>query len=766
MSHAILEENKSKHQDIIPLDEKTIGQIAAGEVVSRPASVIKEAVENALDAGSTQIDIELEQGGKAFIQVRDNGTGISQSNLQYALCRHATSKIKDVDDLARVMSFGFRGEALASFAVVADVTLTSKVELADQAWQVRVSFAEPGLQIKAEAAAHHVGTTLIVRDLFGELPVRKRFLKSDKAEFKTIDLVFKKFALMHRHVGWTLKHDGKVTKRLPAAPSDLLFKERLGAVLGPGFADACFYLKPIERSGITCSGWVARPVYTRSMMDTQFFCLNGRMIKDPGLSHAVRRAFQDQLYQGRHPAFVLFLDIDPETVDVNIHPSKEEVRFSDPKELYHVVYQQVRDALLGQTPSAVVHDVHTSGVTQKTTSMPGLVASSKTMGSVGPMSSEATLKKQAHWKEMLDANDASTPARKISKPFVDPAIKGGHTSSSMKSTDINPSASCSSPFSAASKVPQAASVLSIVGSETSLADDVDLKEARPTPSHIRAQDRVADIENSSSMEGKEQVADPLDIKAVTKNNAEHLPAESHAHPTGDQHSACPTSSRDQPVLQQAASSSTTTAKATLGSLEGLSSDEHPLGYAIGQCHQLYLLAQNKVGLVVVDVHAAHERILYEGLKKQYAEQGVQSQQLLVPIKVLLSEQEILTLKEYDSVLEQLGFAFDIHTKDIEVRTVPGLMSKSLAIPDLIRDMLADLETHGHTEQVTELVHRLLSSMACHGAVRGKTQLSLDQQNALLRQMESTLRSSHCNHGRPTWTQFSVKELDQWFLRGQ
>ncbi|BCO33206.1 DNA mismatch repair protein MutL [Thiohalobacter sp. COW1] len=598
------------------LSPQLINQIAAGEVVERPASVIKELLENSLDAGARQIEIDVEQGGKRLLRVRDDGTGIPQDQLALALSRHATSKIASLEELEQVASLGFRGEALPSIASVSRLSLTSRAADAETGWTVaadgsdRVETPRP--------APHPVGTSVEVRELFFNTPARRKFLRTDATEYKHIEDVVRRLAMSRFSVGLTLRHNRKQVFRLPPAATQEEGARRLARLCGAPFVDHSLHVSQ-QSGGLRLSGWVGLPTFSRSQADLQYFFVNGRMVRDKLITHAVRQAYQDVLYHGRHPAYVLYFELDPTLVDVNVHPAKSEVRFRDSRAIHGFIFQALHQALAGLRPGR-----------EQTAQAP-----------VPPQ--------------------------------------------------------------------------------------------RPEPA-------AAAEEHAAAPAGGRQQAMPLAV-------SEQVAAYAALHPA-------PSALAPAPQAADAAAAETEAAETP------------PLGYALAQLHGVYILAQNACGLVLVDMHAAHERITYERLKVMQSETGIRSQPLLVPVTLSVSEREAALAESDPEVFRELGFEVDrLGPEQLVVRQVPTLLASADAAA-LVRDVLSDLLEHGVSTRLREAMNDILSTLACHGSVRANRQLTLAEMNALLRDMERTERSGQCNHGRPTWVQFSLAELDRLFLRGQ
>lgn len=638
------------------LSPRLANQIAAGEVVERPASVLKELVENALDAGARRIDVEVEQGGVRLIRVRDDGVGIPEDELPLALSRHATSKIATLDDLEAVASLGFRGEALASISSVSRLTLTSRT--AEQEAASRVEVEGRDMDARVSPAAHPVGTTVEVRDLFFNTPARRKFLRTEKTEFGHVEEVLRRQALGRFDTGFTLRHNQKVVHSLRPAESDLDHERRIGSLCGQKFIDNAVVIDA-EATGLRLRGWVALPTFSRSQADLQYFFVNGRVIRDRLVAHAVRQAYRDVLYNNRHPAFVLYLELDPANVDVNVHPTKHEVRFRDGRLVHDFIFRTLHRALADVRP-----DDHFRG------------AVAQSLGrEVGTESGQ-------HAAEQA--------------PGGVPASAAG---------------------------PEDVTAWGGTGNCQARQD--------PPRSPWEARDQMAFYRSLSEGGG------PAATEAV-----------------GGQ-----AQSRVYPQVQP------TPAPGTVSAEEG-EHGEPPLGYAIAQLHGIYILAQSRQGMIIVDMHAAHERITYERMKRALDAQDLTSQPLLVPVSVAVSQKEAALAEDCAGDLATLGLVVErIGPETLAVRQLPALLRGADA-EQLLRDVLADLITHGQSDRVEAQIHELLGTMACHGSVRANRQLTIPEMNALLRDMEATERSGQCNHGRPTWTLVTLPELDKLFLRGR
>lgn len=606
------------------LPDVLINQIAAGEVVERPASVVKELVENALDAGATRVDIDLEEGGVRLIRIRDNGSGIPAADLPLAVSRHATSKIASLDDLESVATLGFRGEALPSIASVSRFLIISRRKDDEHGSALAV---EGGVMGQVEPRQHPHGTTIEVRELFYNVPARRRFLRAERTETGHIDEWLRSLALARPDVELRVSHNGKPSRRYKGS-AELFSDERLHETLGPEFARHALRVEQ-EGAGLRLHGWIAQPAYSRASADQQYLYVNGRSVRDRSVAHAVKQAYSDVLYHGRQPAYVLFLEMDPARVDVNVHPAKHEVRFRDSRLIYDFVRRSVHDVLAGTRAGQQAAAAETAGA-----------------GAYG----------------------GAAPAR-----FQMPAA-----------------------------------------SQSGLALRTD--EARA---------------GYAALYG-----------APTSGDA-------------PQHG---------PTVTQLSSYADTGVRTPLPAVDDTIAP--PLGYAIAQLHGIYILSQCADGLIVVDMHAAHERIGYEKLKRAHDSEGLRMQPLLVPQALAVAEREADVAESESSTLEALGFEVSrTGPQSLLLRGVPALLAEG-DNEALLRDVLADLREHGTSRRVASARDELLSTMACHGSVRANRRLTIPEMNALLRQMEETERSGQCNHGRPTWARFSLAEIDRWFMRGR
>lgn len=598
------------------LPDGLISQIAAGEVIERPASVLKELLENAIDAGASDISVNIAQGGLKLIRVTDNGGGIPGEELSLALTRHATSKITSQEDLYRITSLGFRGEGLASIASVSNLLLISHQPGGKHAWQIR----SEGIRVmQPEPSSHAAGTTVEIRDLFFNLPARRKFLKTEATEFAHCEEIIRRMALSHAGIAFTLRHNGNLRSHWQSAEAAV----RIKTVLGEEFTRSAAWIDE-QSAGIGLQGMLALPAYSRAARDMQYFFVNERFVRDKLITHALREAYRDVLHLDRHAAFVLYLDIDPEQVDVNVHPTKTEIRFREARAIHQFIYHGVSKAL-------------------------------------------------------------SSPR------------------SGMESSQS------SSQFTMAAVMP-------------------------PDEKHVPA----APMLNYPRQTGlpSEMIAQPFNFYQVLSGSEfDSTAPQNPFHQTGTGESS------EHPAMP-------------------------PLGFALGQLHGVYILAQNRKGLVIVDMHAAHERIVYEQLKLQMDEQTLSAQRLLIPVTFHADSLDIATVEENQPLLQQLGFEVTVLTATtLAVRAVPAILQDA-DTEKLVCDVLDEIRNGDPGQLLAARRNELLATMACHGAVRANRPLTLVEMNELLRKMEVTERSDQCNHGRPTWFEIGLAELDKMFMRGK
>ncbi|MBS8267977.1 DNA mismatch repair endonuclease MutL [Halomonas litopenaei] len=686
----------SQRRSIKILDPRLANQIAAGEVVERPASVVKELIENAIDAGSTRIEVDIESGGARLIRIRDDGSGIGEEDLPLALSRHATSKILSLEELEGVASLGFRGEALASISSVSRLELTSNVEQDPQGgWRVVAEGRR--MEPRVTPAPHPRGTSVAVRDLFFNTPARRKFLRTEKTEFNHVEEAFRRQALSRFDIGWTLRHNQKTIHQLPVARDDHAVERRLASLLGKNFLDNALTLD-IATGSLRLWGWVGLPTHSRAQADQQYFFVNGRVVRDRLVAHAIRQAYRDVLFNGRHPVFVLYLDVDPTVVDVNVHPTKHEVRFRDGRMVHDFLFSSLHRAL-GEARAG-----HQDG------------QSSQQQASI-----------------QSDGLDVDPETGEIREPPPQGGNPGQHPSQQQPSWQQQPMA---------------------------LHPRRDEGEGGVTPDRVRA-----------FMDGYRKLhPDHEDSLLTPQPGGPGAGGLAAGTAQAERHSPTP---RTWPGAAGAASESPAGvggASLTSSTPEVMPEDDAtqapPLGYAIAQLHGIYILAQSAQGLVLVDMHAAHERIVYERMKTQVHGGALDAQPLLVPVSLAVSAAEVETAEREREAFTRLGVELDAAGPEtLLVRQVPALLADADVEP-LVREMLSDLERYGRSDRIEAHINELLSTMACHGSVRANRQLTIAEMNALLRDMERTERSGQCNHGRPTWTQMSLKDLDRLFLRGQ
>ncbi|MGI9310430.1 MAG: DNA mismatch repair endonuclease MutL [bacterium] len=612
---------------IVQLDDKLINQIAAGEVVERPASLLKELLENSVDAGATEIRVHAERGGLKRIKVQDNGAGIAQDEAHLALSRHATSKLVRFEDLFNVSTLGFRGEALPSIMAVSRLRLTSRTAEASAGFQIDCRDGRAGAP---KPAAHPLGTTVEASDLFYNTPARRKFLRTEKTELKHLDEVVRRIALSRSRLDISFLHDGKEIFHARPAHTMQERTARIGSLCGAPFAQQSVHFDD-EVAVMRLSGWIGLPTFSRSQRDLQYFFVNDRAVRDHLLAHAARRAYSDVLYHGRHPAFVLFLRIEPELVDVNVHPAKSEVRFRDSGAVHDYLYRTLHRVIAELTP-------RDAGVA-------------------------------------LPTPDAAKRAERLQTSGAQGGFGAGAAQRNLRML---------------------------------MATQMENYHALHPPD---AADRIADSGDGMA-----------DAAVVAAADGEDIP---------------------------------------------------PMGYALAQLKGVYILAENRDGLILVDMHAAHERITYETLKHQAdarasgdAGAGAASQPLLVPLSLIVSRAEADAAEQNAGAFTEIGFELGrIGDEQLAVRAVPELLVKA-DIETLVRDALSDLLAHGRSDRIADAQHEILSSVACHGSVRANRRLTHAEMNALLRRMEAVERSGQCNHGRPTWMSVSLAEIDKWFMRGR
>jgi DNA mismatch repair protein MutL len=607
------------------LPDQLIHQIAAGEVIERPASVLKELIENSLDAGAKRVDIEIEEGGAKLCRVRDDGSGIERDELALALSRHATSKIANIDDLEKVGTLGFRGEALPSIASVSRTKISSRTANHSVGYSVS---SDNGILSELEPAPHSIGTTVEVRDLFFNVPARKKFLRAERTETQHIARMVERLALSKFETAFSLSASRRSLGDFPAARSQLEREKRVAQIVGDEFMANAMYVEH-ESSGCKLTGWLCQPTYARAQPDLQHFYLNGRMLRDRLISNAIKLGYRDVMFHGRHPAFVLFMEIDPRQVDVNAHPAKLEVRFRDGRHIHNFLFKTVERVL----------------------------------------------------RETYAGAASAAP----------PPTDADHLMPASESTSMWP------------------------------------------------------------MRGPNQSS--LGLRVSEPPMPAYFRQPSAAYPSP-------------PAFERTSAVPATTGDMQMPAVESQPPETPPLGFALAQLHGIYILSQAPDGLILVDMHAAHERTTYERMKAAMANGGVASQPLLVPLSVSVAASEADVLEEHAPSLNRLGL--DVERSgpaSVQIRAVPAFLAQK-DLDELLRRISADLSADGSTRGIEEAINEVLGTIACHGAVRAHRILSVPEMNALLREMERTVRSDQCNHGRPTWTYVSMGDLDRMFLRGR
>ena len=661
---------------IAALPDHLVNQIAAGEVVERPANALKEIVENSIDAGATAIEVELAGGGIRLIRVSDNGGGIHPDDIELALHRHATSKIKTLNDLEHVASMGFRGEGLASIASVSRLTLTSRQDSSAHATQVK---AEDGKLSSPTAAAHPVGTTIEAAELFFNTPARRKFLKSENTEYAHCATMLERLALAHPHIAFSLKRDGKQVFKLPAQS----LHERIAAIVGEDFQAASLEIDS-GNGALRLYGAIAKPTFAKGKTDKQYCFVNHRFVRDKVMLHAVKQAYRDVLHNALTPAFVLFLDLPPEAVDVNVHPTKTEIRFRDSQQVHQLVFHTLNKAL-ADTRADLTESVGNAG-------------------------------------EVLHEITGIRPAATSSENEPN----GFHP---------NPTASSENIFAAAPNT-HAPEPRNAFGSGKTAPMPYQAARAPQQRSLSLRESRAA--LNTYAELFKNTAADEADIELAQFEQARF----GSTSATSSENPARSFSDDPKPELP-------------------------PLGFAIAQLLGIYILAQAEDSLLLIDMHAAAERVNYEKMKCQRQENGnLQSQRLLIPVTFAASHEECATLADHAEALAGFGLELsDMGGNTLAIRAVPAMLGKADVV-SLAKDVLGELAQVGSSQTIEEHENHILATMSCHGSVRAGRQLTLPEMNALLRDMENTPRSNQCNHGRPTWVKLTLKELDALFLRGQ
>lgn len=641
-----------KRRRIHTLNPALANQIAAGEVIERPASVVKELLENSIDAGATELIIRVEQGGSTLIEIMDNGRGIHAEDLSLAVMRHATSKIQTAEDLHAIVSLGFRGEALASIAAVSRLTLTSSQADDGIGYQVEVNGTAFDHQ-EIQAVAAPKGTHIRVQDLFFNVPARRKFLKKPGTEFGHIEEIVRRLALTHFDIRFVLEHNQSIKLNLPIADSGELRFQRVQQLLGRAFTENAYWMDA-DSINMRLTGWLGHPSDARAQADLQYVYVNGRIVKDKTISHALRMAYDGILHGHQHAGYLLFLEVDPENIDVNVHPTKHEIRFLNQREVHEFVRHYAKETLSQfQTATADLSDAMKIAENQ------------------------ASMSVQPRYQEPLQLHR-----------HVESAQTGEQAPSDVLT---------------------------------------DFSSNQPQGVHYSAQ--------PSRYQGSQQL-----------NNA----LQSYLAPLRDTSSGV---GQAQPLADF--------------TVQSPKVDEHPLGIAIAQLHGIYVLAQNTEGLIIVDMHAAHERILLQQMKSAWDKPEFwTSQQLLIPKVINITRMQATRVEELKDQLARLGLEIDQYgDEQVIVRGVPAILHKA-NFEALVPELLNDLDPNDEAQGLLQKRDQILAGMACHGAVRAHRILGLSEMNALLRQMEQTEFASQCNHGRPTWRAFPLAQLDKLFARGE
>ena len=642
------------------LSSRLTNQIAAGEVVERPASVVKEVIENSLDADASSINIEIEQGGIKLIRITDDGYGISENDIALALMRHATSKIASIDDLQAVRSFGFRGEALASISSVSRLTLTSTQAGKTDGWQV---FAEGrDMNVVINPAPHPVGTTVEIKDLFFNTPARRKFLKTEKTEFHHVEEVVKRFALSNFEVALNFSHNNRMIHQLKSAQTELEKERRLISFFGHNFLDNAVYLE-FQESDLRLYGWIGLPTFSRSQADQQYFYINNRMVKNNVIGHAIRQAYRDVLYSGRYPVFILYLTIDPEKIDVNVHPAKSEVRFRESQLVHSFVYSRIHKA-------------------------------------IGNISSTDKVLKSKN-ETLNTTNDALNSIERERSLATATSSAALNISSGMRKINLE------SPVN----------VKNTPVFQPNFVNNQSLKSAKQ---------HQGDFSNYIEKTAILYDGNKPDVSTVL--NLENQKSELKT--------------------------------------EDVFADIPPLGFAIAQIQGIYILAENENGIVLVDAHAAHERITYERMKRSWSQEGLRRQPLLTPLTIEVGGLLVEVAEQNIESLHSLGLVVNcIGETSIVVREFPALLCGA-NVEKLLIDVLNDFKNFEASYKIEETIHKLFATMSCHGSIRANRKLNISEMDNLLREIEKTERSGQCNHGRPTWIHMSLAELDKLFIRGR
>lgn len=656
------------------LDPALANQIAAGEVIERPSSVVKELLENSIDAGATELIIRVANGGSTLIEIIDNGRGIHAEDLALSVTRHATSKIQSAEDLHAIVSLGFRGEALASIAAVSRLTLTSSQDDSGVGYQLEVNGTAFDHQ-DIQAVATQQGTHIRIQDLFFNVPARRKFLKKPSTEFGHIEEIVRRMALTHFDIRFVLEHNDNIRLNLPIADSGELRFQRVQQLLGRQFTENAYWIDA-DSISMRLSGWLGHPSDARAQADLQYVYVNGRIVKDKTISHALRMAYDGILHGHQHAAYLLFLEVDPENIDVNVHPTKHEIRFLNQREVHEFVRHFAKDTL-----------------SQFQTATADLSSAMKQDGATENQALSAQPRYQEQFHLHRNAPAEQHVSDQNSRSNSDGAIQ-----------------------------------------HSGLTD---------------FRDTQAQTVNYSHYEPQQQYRSTQQLNNALKSYLAPL------RESGD---------ADQELTDQA---SYERSVQEIQNKQVHQVDEYPLGIAIAQLHGIYILAQNTEGLIIVDMHAAHERILLQQMKSAWDKPEFwTSQQLLIPKIISITRMQATRVDDLKPQLERLGLEIDQYGDDqVIVRGVPAILHKA-DFESLVPELLNDLDPNDEAQALQQKRDQILAGMACHGAVRAHRMLSLSEMNALLRQMEHTEFASQCNHGRPTWRAFPLPQLDKLFARGE
>lgn len=644
------------------LSTELANQIAAGEVVERPSSIVKELFENALDARATEITLELEHGGKEKILIRDNGSGIEKDDLPLTLMPHATSKIYSLAELEAIDSMGFRGEALASIGSIAKVKITSKTAQDEHAWCV-----DNQLGNELIPGSHPIGTTIEVAQVFYNTPARRKFLKAERTEYVHIDELLKKFMLCHFHVALTVWHNGKEVKTYPMADTPQKQQQRIADICGDEFIDNALLIQA-EAMGLQLYGWVAKPQFSKSRADLQYFYVNGRIIKDKLIAHAIKQAYKDVLHHQRYPAFILFFNIDPHAVDVNVHPTKHEVRFRESRLVHDFLFAKIHHALADTKPQLPESSEVENDVDALTFSMPD----------------KPSVSLNQNWRDKTQYADQPRSDHRNNMALYEQLI-----------------------------------------------NQKDENQYPKNPSDTHHETKAQTLQDK--WQDATQLAMPLVIDEITET-------------TLDQNVTMPEITTKATPVKEAKT--------------------YPLGFALAQVHGIFILSQTEDGLIIVDMHAAHERVLYEKVKALWANHEAVSQVLLLPLTFEISPVLLDVLDAHEALLHKLGFEYSaLGEKTLVIRAIP-IYLKNNHIENLVMEIANSLKVSGKAKPMDDYIHAILATMSCHKAVRAHDQITVEEMNQLLRDMEQTARADQCNHGRPTWVKMTVNDLDKLFMRGK